>query len=94
VCLSARPHRLVMQDDDFVHAPDLTPEEVVAPAPRTMDGLRRPHPGLFGRWPKGDLDRGVGAPDVERLLGGLGVASRNGDEFGRIPGLRVVATPV
>jgi hypothetical protein len=39
--------------DDFTHAPDLTPDEVVAPAPRTMDGLKRPQPGLFGRWPKG-----------------------------------------
>jgi hypothetical protein len=39
--------------DDFIHAPDALPEDVVAPPPRTMDGLTRPRTGLFGRWPKG-----------------------------------------
>jgi hypothetical protein len=39
--------------DGFHHAPDLTPEDVVAEEPRTMDGLlKRPRRGLLGRWPK------------------------------------------
>jgi hypothetical protein len=39
--------------DGFRHAPDATPEDVVADEPRTMDGLlKRPRRGLLGRWPK------------------------------------------
>src|SRR4051794_24835559 len=51
--LSAVADASAVERDDFIHAPDATPEDVVTPAPRTRDGLRRPQPGLFDRWPEG-----------------------------------------
>jgi hypothetical protein len=44
-----------VESEDFRHAADATPEDVVAEQPRTMDGLRRPRRSLLGRWPKSSI---------------------------------------